>query len=292
MTPCAVISMPAGRGVVVRDHAIDATGRQPDAAALSASKARSRRRRFSTSTAAVLSSAIWTVTTTSAPSFAPAPASTWSPSTTALRRNICTRLLSTIAARPLTGPAASTTRPDRAVRRECRRQSCRGRRACAARPSACGRRPGADLSQPRRRYDHAAPMIEHADAPMLSTRDLAVLSRCAVRRRRLSSQTRPSRRSPTADFSGLPPTVIVTAQCDPLSSDGESLSRPHRGRGRSRRVARGTGPDPQLSARPAFVAPRAARHSTGIVAAVAALGKASGRTESPASSRRLAQRTQ
>jgi acetyl esterase len=24
------------------------------------------------------------------------------------------------------------------------------------------------------------------------------------------------------DFTGLPPTVIVTAQCDPLSSDGES----------------------------------------------------------------------
>jgi acetyl esterase len=23
------------------------------------------------------------------------------------------------------------------------------------------------------------------------------------------------------DFSGLPPTVIITAQCDPLSSDGE-----------------------------------------------------------------------
>ena len=25
-----------------------------------------------------------------------------------------------------------------------------------------------------------------------------------------------------ADFSGLPPTVIVTAECDPLSSDGEA----------------------------------------------------------------------
>ena len=26
------------------------------------------------------------------------------------------------------------------------------------------------------------------------------------------------------DFSGLPPTVIVTAECDPLSSDGEAIA--------------------------------------------------------------------
>jgi acetyl esterase len=62
---------------------------------------------------------------------------------------------------------------------------------------------------------------EHAEAPMLAARDMD-----DYRRRRFGDAT--PRNDPTAaplddtDFSGLPPTVIVTAECDPLSSDGEN----------------------------------------------------------------------
>jgi acetyl esterase len=61
--------------------------------------------------------------------------------------------------------------------------------------------------------------VEHAQAPMLTTRDLHFY-------RDIRGNFRPD--DPTAapladsDFSLLPPTVIVTAQCDPLSSDGET----------------------------------------------------------------------
>jgi acetyl esterase len=59
---------------------------------------------------------------------------------------------------------------------------------------------------------------EHAQAPMLTVRELDFYK--TVRGRGDPSD-------PTqyplgdADFAGLPPTVLVTAQCDPLSSDGE-----------------------------------------------------------------------
>jgi len=61
---------------------------------------------------------------------------------------------------------------------------------------------------------------EHAEAPMLAARDLDEY-------RRFRFGDTPPVGDPTAaplddlDFSGLPPTVIVTAECDPLSSDGE-----------------------------------------------------------------------
>jgi acetyl esterase len=60
--------------------------------------------------------------------------------------------------------------------------------------------------------------LEHAEAPMLTTRDVAFYK--SVRDARADDPTA----SPLADtdFYGLPPTVIVTAQCDPLSSDGEA----------------------------------------------------------------------
>ncbi|TPM26078.1 alpha/beta hydrolase [Mesorhizobium sp. B2-3-4] len=63
--------------------------------------------------------------------------------------------------------------------------------------------------------------LEHADAPLLSTGDIAFY-------RDVRSARRQSPDDPTfsplrdTDFSGLPPTVIVTAECDPLSSDGEA----------------------------------------------------------------------
>jgi acetyl esterase len=62
---------------------------------------------------------------------------------------------------------------------------------------------------------------EHAAAPMLTARDVVFY-------RDMRGGSRHSAHDPTAaplhdeDFSGLPPTVIVTAQCDPLSSDGEA----------------------------------------------------------------------
>jgi acetyl esterase len=111
----------------------------------------------------------------------------------------------------------------------------------------------------------------HEQAPMLAVRD--VLFYRAIR-----SGGGDLADDPTVaplcdwDFSGLPPTVIVTAQCDPLSSDGESY--------RDRIVAAGgrawwreeTGlVHSFLRAR--HSAKRAGEGFARIVAAVAALGK-------------------
>lgn len=63
--------------------------------------------------------------------------------------------------------------------------------------------------------------VEHAEAPLLTTADIDFY-------RRVRSAPGQSLDDPTFsplrdnDFSGLPPTVIVTAECDPLSSDGEA----------------------------------------------------------------------
>ncbi|MEQ1953795.1 alpha/beta hydrolase [Mesorhizobium sp. CN2-181] len=66
--------------------------------------------------------------------------------------------------------------------------------------------------------------VEHADAPMLTARDLAF-----YRDIRTGGVTPADVTTlyPLADndFSGLPPTVVITAQCDPLSSDGDLYSR-------------------------------------------------------------------
>ncbi|MER9587139.1 alpha/beta hydrolase [Mesorhizobium sp. M0276] len=67
----------------------------------------------------------------------------------------------------------------------------------------------------------AGSYVEHAEAPLLSLHDIAFY-------RDVRSTRRQSPGDPTfqplrdTDFSGLPPTVIVTAECDPLSSDGET----------------------------------------------------------------------
>jgi acetyl esterase len=63
--------------------------------------------------------------------------------------------------------------------------------------------------------------VRHAEAPMLTVRDLEFYE--AVRtggRDRAGDITL----SPLTDvdFSNLPPTVVITAECDPLSSDGEA----------------------------------------------------------------------
>jgi acetyl esterase len=60
--------------------------------------------------------------------------------------------------------------------------------------------------------------VTHAEAPMLTTRD--VLFYGDVRGASPGDPT--AAPLADADFSGLPPTVVVSAQCDPLSSDGEA----------------------------------------------------------------------
>jgi acetyl esterase len=61
--------------------------------------------------------------------------------------------------------------------------------------------------------------VEHGDAPMLTVRDLALY-------RDIRTGGDPVAGDPTlapledTDFAALPPTVVITAQCDPLSSDG------------------------------------------------------------------------
>lgn len=63
--------------------------------------------------------------------------------------------------------------------------------------------------------------VEHAEAPLLTLQDLDFY-------RRIRTGGEPPPRDPTfeplcdGDFSGLPPTVVITAQCDPLSSDGQA----------------------------------------------------------------------
>ena len=63
--------------------------------------------------------------------------------------------------------------------------------------------------------------VTHEEAPLLSTKD--VLFYRDVRFGARGGHDDPTNAPLTdTDFSGLPPTVIVTAQCDPLSSDGEA----------------------------------------------------------------------
>jgi acetyl esterase len=60
--------------------------------------------------------------------------------------------------------------------------------------------------------------VTHAEAPMLTTRD--ILFYYDIRGRAADDPT--CQPLVDRDFSGLPPTAIVTAECDPLSSDGET----------------------------------------------------------------------
>ncbi|MGH6861778.1 MAG: alpha/beta hydrolase [Phyllobacterium sp.] len=63
--------------------------------------------------------------------------------------------------------------------------------------------------------------VTHADAPMLTVRDLALYHGMRTGGVDVSGDPR---YWPLADpdFSGLPPAVLFTAECDPLSSDGET----------------------------------------------------------------------
>ncbi|SIT54213.1 conserved hypothetical protein [Mesorhizobium prunaredense] len=63
--------------------------------------------------------------------------------------------------------------------------------------------------------------VTHAEAPMLTVRDLDFYTNI---RTGGEDRTGDLTLSPLADadFANLPPTVLITAQCDPLSSDGEA----------------------------------------------------------------------
>src|SRR5690606_8464732 len=63
--------------------------------------------------------------------------------------------------------------------------------------------------------------VTHAEAPQLTLRDLEFYK--DVRTGGVD-RAGDATLSPLADtdFSGLPPTVAITAECDPLSSDGEA----------------------------------------------------------------------
>lgn len=67
----------------------------------------------------------------------------------------------------------------------------------------------------------AGSYVEHAEAPMLTTRDVQYYAGMRAAGRDVAGNVSFSPLADT-DFSMLPPTVIVTAQCDPLASDGEA----------------------------------------------------------------------
>jgi acetyl esterase len=63
--------------------------------------------------------------------------------------------------------------------------------------------------------------VEHANAPMLTMRDLEFYRDIRTGGADFSRDVAYVPLADT-DFSGLPPTVVVTAECDPLSSDGQA----------------------------------------------------------------------
>ncbi|MEO4000539.1 alpha/beta hydrolase [Mesorhizobium sp. CAU 1732] len=63
--------------------------------------------------------------------------------------------------------------------------------------------------------------IEHADAPMLTTREVAFYKDIRTGGKAAAPDKTAAPLADT-DFANLPPTVVITAQCDPLSSDGET----------------------------------------------------------------------
>jgi acetyl esterase len=63
--------------------------------------------------------------------------------------------------------------------------------------------------------------VTHAEAPMLTMRDLEFYKDIRTGGADFSTDVRYLPLADT-DFSGLPPTVVISAECDPLSSDGEA----------------------------------------------------------------------
>lgn len=113
--------------------------------------------------------------------------------------------------------------------------------------------------------------VEHANAPELTAADLAFYK--TVRTGGQAPPVGDPRYAPLHDndFSGLPPTVILTAECDPLASDGETYRDVIRAAGGQAQWINGKGlVHGCLRAR--HCAARAGVFFDQIVAAVAALG--------------------
>ena len=184
-------------------------------------RAEAGRRWCSISTAAASSSAASTATTMSAPSFARAPATRSSRSTTGWRRSTCIPPLSTMRWRHSNGRRTPTQRPILLAG-----DSAGGNLAAAVSHATRGhaRAPiGQVLIYPGLGGD--ASRGSYVDARRGADADAArprLLQGHPHRRRGLFRRPHAITRSPTPTFRGLPPTVIVTAECDPLSSDGET----------------------------------------------------------------------
>ncbi|MGX7875899.1 alpha/beta hydrolase [Mesorhizobium sp. ORM6] len=119
--------------------------------------------------------------------------------------------------------------------------------------------------------ERAGSYVEHAEAPLLSIGDIAFYRDVRSAKRQLPDDPTFSPLRDT-DFSGLPPTVVITAGCDPLSSDGETY--------RDRILAAGGKArwkeEPRLVhsfLRARTTVPAAAEAFARIIAAVAALGR-------------------
>ncbi|QPC88461.1 alpha/beta hydrolase fold domain-containing protein [Mesorhizobium sp. NBSH29] len=75
--------------------------------------------------------------------------------------------------------------------------------------------------------------LTHAHAPMLTAKDIDMYRTIRSGGREVTGDIT-SAPLADADFSNLPPTVIITAECDPLSSDGEAYaSRIHSAGGKA-----------------------------------------------------------
>jgi len=101
--------------------------------------------------------------------------------------------------------------------------SAGGNLAAAVTHRARGRVAGQVLIYPGLGGDRSTgSYVEHANAPELTMRDMEFYQ--TIRMGGALVPVGDPRYAPLHDndFSGLPPTVIVTAQCDPLSSDGEA----------------------------------------------------------------------
>jgi acetyl esterase len=68
---------------------------------------------------------------------------------------------------------------------------------------------------------HKGSYIEHADAPMLTIHDLCFYDGVRAGGADVTADIT-FKPLADADYANLPPTVIVSAECDPLSSDGQS----------------------------------------------------------------------
>lgn len=113
--------------------------------------------------------------------------------------------------------------------------------------------------------------VTHAEAPLLTTSDVGFYHDVRTGGADVSKDPRYTPLA-ASDFSGLPPTVIFAAECDPLSSDGESYrDRVLAAGGRAHWLEEKALVHGYLRAR--HMSGRAGRSFASIVEAVAALGK-------------------